>query len=130
MVFGITTEYRKSDEYKFMIKSVQEDYPTMPIYLIEMALTVHKNDPMFYKAALKSERMRLAKSVNKTLVEGCQSIQQKMDNYVLNTVTVSDPILIPIPKNISVESNNDKTKENLQDCDLQSEQTHSKQTTD
>ena len=65
MAFGIDTEYRKSDEYKFMIKSVQEDYPTMPLYLIEMALTVHKNDPQFYKAALKSERMSLSKSINK-----------------------------------------------------------------
>ena len=118
MAFGISAEYRKSDEYKFMVKSVQADYPTMPLYLIEMALTVHKNDPQFYKVALKSERMSLAKSVNKALDQGCKITQQKMDNYVLNTVTVSDPI----PKNISDVINNDKTEEDLQNSDLQPEQ--------
>ena len=118
--FGVTIEYRKSDEYKFLVNCVKNDYPDMPLYLIEMALTVHKNDPQFYKAAIKSERMSLAKSVQKSLELGCRQAQQKIDDYILHTVTVSDPVP---ENNISQIINNDHTaKENLQDSNLLSEQ--------
>jgi hypothetical protein len=118
--FGIDTEYRKTDEYKFLVKCVKEEYPDMPIYLIEVALTVHKNDPQFYKAAIKSERMSLAKSVQKSLELGCRQAQQKIDDYILHTVTVSDPVP---ENNISQIINNDHlAEENLQDSNLLSEQ--------
>ena len=124
--FGVTIEYRKSDEYKHLVNCVKNDYPDMPLYLIEMALTVHKNDPHFHKQAMKSERMSLAKSVQKSLVDGVKQAQHKIDDYILNTVSVSDPIQEEEPSsaqnNISDLINNDKTKENLPDCDLQPEQ--------
>jgi hypothetical protein len=118
--FGIDNEYRKSDEYKYLVKCVKDDYPDMPIYLIELALTVHKNDPQYYKTAMKAERLHLAQSVNKSLVQGCKEAQKTIDDYVLYNVTVSDPV----QNNISEIINNDrhKTKEDLQDSNLLSEQ--------
>ena len=125
--FGITVEYRKSDEYNFLVKCVQGDYPSMPLYLIEMAITIHKNDPHYYKTAKKAERLHLAQSVNKSLVQQSVDNQQKLDAYILNTVSVSDPIKEEEPSsenNISVIINNEhQTKENLQNSDTQPEQT-------
>jgi phosphoribosylamine-glycine ligase len=136
--FGVTIEYRKSDEYKHLVNCVKNDYPDMPLYLIEVALTVHKNDPQFYKAAIKSERMSLAKTacgrqasvagVQKSLVDGVKLAQHKIDDYILNTVTVSDPITEADENNISDQSNNDyQTEENLQNSDTQPEQTGPRQ---
>jgi hypothetical protein len=45
---GITNEYRKSDEYKEWVGSIQRDYPNLPLYLIEMAIILHKNEPDYY----------------------------------------------------------------------------------
>jgi len=120
--FGITVEYRKSDEYNFLVKCVQGDYPSMPLYLIEMAITIHKNDPHYYKTAKKAERLHLAQSVNKSLVQQSVENQQKLDDYILYTVSVSDE------NNISVIINNEhQTKENLQNSDTQPEQAGPKQ---
>jgi hypothetical protein len=135
--FGITVEYRKSDEYNFLVKCVQGDYPSMPLYLIEMAITIHKNDPHYYKTAKKAERLHLAQSVNKSLVQQSVENQQKLDDYILYTVTVSDQVEEPssallkaslAANNISVIINNEhQTKENLQNSDTQPEQAGPKQ---
>ena len=123
--FGITIEYRKSDEYKFLVNCVKNDYPSMPLYLIEMAITIHKNDPHYYKTAKKAERLHLSQTVNKSLVQHCVDNQEKIDAYILNTVTVSDPIP---ENNISDQSNNEhETKEDIQNSNSQPEQTRPKQ---
>jgi hypothetical protein len=53
---GITNEYRSSDEYKSFVKSIKEDFPEMPLYLIELAISTHKNDPQAYKQYQKAEK--------------------------------------------------------------------------
>ena len=58
---GITNEYRASEEYKNYVKLIQADYPSLPIYLIELGISMHKNDPQFYKVASKEERKKFAK---------------------------------------------------------------------
>jgi hypothetical protein len=50
---GITSEYRKTDEYKTWFKAIKEDHPNMPDYLIEFAINSHKINPQFYKTAAK-----------------------------------------------------------------------------
>ena len=61
MTFGITTEYRKTDEYKNWVSMIQAENPELPLYLVEMGIAIHKNDPQFYKKASKEEKKKLTK---------------------------------------------------------------------
>lgn len=49
MPFQFTQEYRESDEYKQWVALIKKDYPNYPLYLIELAIMAHKNDPQAYK---------------------------------------------------------------------------------
>ena len=94
MAFGITTEYIKSDEYKNWVSLIQAENPELPLYLIDMAISIHKNDPQFYKKASKEEKKKLTKHVME---------QKSPEEFVLNNVTVSDPIdIVGTDNNISV----------------------------
>ncbi len=52
---GITNEYRLSDEYKTFMKNIKEEYPRLPLYLAEMAISAHMQDPQLYKTLMKEE---------------------------------------------------------------------------
>ena len=77
---GITNEYRQTDEYKNYVKLIQADFPSLPIYLIELGISMHKNDPQFYKTATKEERKRLAKAAIK-IEEQCEKAKSE---YVIH----------------------------------------------
>jgi hypothetical protein len=41
--------YRQSQEYMEWVAGIRKDYPSMPLYLIEQAIMMHKGDPQAYK---------------------------------------------------------------------------------
>lgn len=49
MTFKFDEEYRQSQEYLEWVAGVRKDYPSMPLYLIEAAIMMHKTDPQSYK---------------------------------------------------------------------------------
>lgn len=49
MVFDLTLEYKKTDEYKALYAMIKEDKPEMPDYLVDMAIVLHKSDPKLYR---------------------------------------------------------------------------------
>jgi hypothetical protein len=96
MAFGITTEYRKTDEYKNWVSLIQAENPELPLYLVEMGIAIHKNDPKVYKKASKEEKKKLTKHVME---------EKSAEEFVLNTVIVSDPIDITSVDITSADNN-------------------------
>ena len=74
---GITNQYRKTDEYKSFVNSIKNDYPDMPLYLVEMAISTHKTDPQFYKTATKLERQKMAKAAVEIDASRAQGAKQQ-----------------------------------------------------
>lgn len=81
MVFeGITNEYRQTDEYKTFVSSVKGEFPSLPLYLIEMGIAMHKHDPQYYKEATKKEK-RGEFSRADTLVDLGQILEDSVKVY-------------------------------------------------
>lgn len=41
--------FRQTSEYRSWVKAIKDDYPTLPDYLIDMAIFTHLADPQGYK---------------------------------------------------------------------------------
>ena len=55
---NLDTEFRRSEEYKQWVKAIKADHPTLPDYLVEMAIFTHLADPQGYKAFWKTKEGR------------------------------------------------------------------------
>ena len=57
---GVTDEYRKTDEYKNLVKVIKENEPKIAenLYLIELAICMHKNNPQLYKEEGKHKKCK------------------------------------------------------------------------
>ena len=67
-------DYRQSQEYTDWVAGIRKDFPTMPLYLIEQAIMMHKMDPQGYKKQ-KDSREVFAKAPKQRRDEKPQTIE-------------------------------------------------------
>lgn len=79
--FSMTQAFRQTDEYKQLLKEIQKDCPHLPLYLCEMAITMHKNNPNFYKSD---------KHHKKVLNEPIKQPSNKGEKVVKDSIKVHD----------------------------------------
>lgn len=85
--FEFTEEYRQSQEYIEWVSAIKQDYPTLPLYLIESAIISHKTDPQYYKKA--KDTKEVFKNVPKSGIPARAGRQDKT-RIIEDAITVSD----------------------------------------
>lgn len=79
--FSMTHAFRQTDEYKELLKVIQKDCPHLPLYLCEVAISLHKNNPNFYKQD---------KQHKKVLSEPFTAPKNKGEKIIKDAIQVQD----------------------------------------
>lgn len=85
--FSMTDDYRKSDEYKELLKEIQREAPHLPLYLCEMAIVFHKNNPNYYKTdkhhkKVLSEPIKPPKNSGEVVIADAIKVSDLTDDIV------------------------------------------------
>lgn len=73
-VFKMDAQYRQTDEYTELLKMIRKEAPHLPLYLCEMAIVFHKNNPNYYKTdrnhkKILSEPIKPPKNAGEVVLE-------------------------------------------------------------
>ena len=84
----LTMEYKRTDEYRGFKHHILNDCPTLPEYLVDLAISLHLSKPLMYrdKKAVRDGMLR-----PKT-----QATFETLDDHV----TVENPAVPPAPPKI------------------------------